>query len=230
MAAPRNISVFLRKVPLFTDLSAQDLEMLSRIVRVMKLDKGDMIFTRESSADSLYVVVDGLVRIFAKSRTGETKTFAYLEPREFFGEMALLQKMERSADAMAMVPSTLLALRRTDFQNLIKKRPQLSVALIKALCERLRRADHEIESLSFNSVLGRVARVLLDLGKRHGKPGPQGVRIGLELSHKELADMVGTAREMVTRVLNRFQRTECLTMNGKSITLINPAKLRDWIF
>jgi CRP/FNR family transcriptional regulator len=225
-----NIASFLRKVPLFQGLSKEDLDVVSRIAKVREARKGETIFSKETRGDALFVVMKGLVKIFSTSEAGKSKTFAYLEPPDFFGEMALLERGERSAGAVAMAPSSLITIHRRDFQKLVAARPQLAFALLRTLCARLRHADKDIEAMSFNSVLGRVARMLLDLAKRHGRQTPRGLRIHLELSHQELADMVGTAREMVTRILNRFVRTQCLQMDGKYLVVTNPQKLREWIF
>lgn len=224
------IPSFLKRVPLFSGLPGKDLNVLARIARVREVKKGENIFSQASSGDTLYVVVKGTVKIFSRSRTGKTKTFAYLESREFFGEMALLEPGGRSAAAVALTPATLLTIHRQDFQKFLRGRPEMALALLRALCARLRSADHEIESLSFNSVLGRISSILLDLSRRHGKKDPRGLRIDMEMSHKELADMAGTAREMVTRALNRLVRTGCVEMDGRFFIVTDAAKLRGWIF
>lgn len=225
-----NIAHFLSQVPLFNGLSSEDLRVVARIAKVKEVKKSETIFSKETRGDALFVVMKGIVKIFSMSEQGKSKTFAYLEPPDFFGEMALLEKSERSAGAVAVSASTLLTIRRQDFQKLVTARPQLTLALLRTLCGRLRRADKDIEAMSFNSVLGRVARIVLDLAKRHGKQTPKGLRIHLELSHQELAEMVGTAREMVTRILNRFVRTQCLQMDGKYLVVTDAQKLREWIF
>jgi CRP/FNR family cyclic AMP-dependent transcriptional regulator len=225
-----NIAHFLRQVPLFHGLSDDDLRVVARIAKVRDFKKGETIFSKEARGDTMFVVMKGIVKIFSMSEMGKSKTFAYLETPDFFGEMALLEKGERSAGAVAVAPAHLLTIHRRDFQKLVVARPQLAFALLRTLCARLRRADKDIEAMSFNSVLGRVARILLDLAKRHGRQTPKGLRIHLELSHQELAEMVGTAREMVTRILNRFVRTQCLQMDGKYLVVTDPHKLREWIF
>jgi CRP-like cAMP-binding protein len=220
---------FLKAVPLFRGLSAQDLSAIARIARREEARKGQVLFSKASKGDSLYVVVKGAVKIFAKSSTGKTKTFAYLESKDFFGEMALLGAGVRSAAAMALEPSMLLTIHRRDFETLLRRRPQLSLALMRTLCDRLERADREIESFSFNSVLGRTAKILLDLSATYGKKTGAGLVIAKDLSHRELADMAGTAREMVSRVLSRFARTGCLSTDGQRIVLHDTQKLGDWV-
>jgi CRP/FNR family transcriptional regulator, cyclic AMP receptor protein len=229
MALTEDRARFLKKVSLLHGLSTKDLQTVARIARVRSVKKGQTIFSKAASGDALYVVVNGRVKIFVTSRLGRTKTFAYLEPGDFFGEMALLGRGGRTAGARAVLPSTLLTIHRRDFEKLLKSRPNLTYALLKTLSDRLRWADSEIESLSFNSVLGRIAHLLLDLGDRYGKKTPRGVRIDLTLSHQEMADMAGTAREMVTRVLQRFVRTNCLETDRRNFVITDANKLREWM-
>ena len=101
--------------------------------------------------------------------------------------------------------------------------------MLRTLCDRLARANREIASFSFNSVLGRTAQILLDLAAQYGRKTSRGLLIDKELSHKELADMAGTAREMVSRVLSRFVRAGCLAPDGKRFILLDAKKLGDWI-
>jgi CRP/FNR family transcriptional regulator len=223
------MSGFLRRVPIFKGLSAKDLKALSRVLDRREAAKGEIIFAKGSPGDTFFIVAEGVVKIFSTSPVGKVKTFAYLGPGDFFGEMALLVADARSASAMAVGPVTLFFIRRQDFQKLFRQGSRLAFTLLMALCERLRWADREIESLSFNSVLGRLARILLDLSARYGRPGAGGTRIELDVSHQELADMTGTAREMVTRLLNRFARLDCLDLSGKRIVVTAPEKLREWI-
>jgi CRP/FNR family transcriptional regulator len=220
---------FLKAVPLFKGLPAQDLAAVARIARREEAAKGQTLFTNASRGDTLYIVAKGAVKIFAKSGTGKTKTFAYLGPRDFFGEMALLGAGVRSAAAMALEASTLFTLRRADFEALLKRRPQLSLPLLRTLCDRLARANQEIASFTFNSVLGRTAQILINLSGQYGRKTSRGMLIDKEFSHKELADMAGTAREMVSRVLSRFVRAGCIAAEGRRIVLTDAKKLSDWI-
>lgn len=220
---------FLRRVPLFSGLGEDDLQTLGRIAKVRKVARDESIFVKSSAGDSLYVVVDGRVKIFGMSESGKTKTFAYLDERDFFGEMGLMDAGTRSAGAKAVKDSTLLTVSREDFRALVRRNADFALRIIQTLSERLRIADREIESLSFNNVLGRVAGILLDLSDRYGVVTPEGKRIEMDFSHQDLADMAGTAREMVTRVLNRFRRTGCVAADGKRYVVKDPVKLRGWM-
>ena len=176
------------------------------------------------------MVMSGRVKIYGSSTQGRAKTLAYLEPGDFFGEMSLLQDETRSASASAIEDSILICLKSEDYRRLVFSKAAASRALIKVLFERLRRANKEIEALSFNNVYGRIAQLLLDLSDRYGVDLPEGRKIDIAFSHKELAEMAGTAREVISRVISRFKRTECVTVFESKMIITNPEKLKSWIF
>lgn len=180
--------------------------------------------------NSLYVVMSGRVKIFGTSSQGRSKTFAYLEPGDFFGEMSLIDDEVRSASASVLEDAVLIMLKNDDFRKLIYARPDIAMAALKMMAQRLRRANKEIEALSFNNVLGRIAQILLDLSTRYGKKTDEGIRIEMNLSHKELAEMAGTAREVISRVISRFKRVGCVTFFDNKLTITDPDKLKSWVF
>jgi CRP-like cAMP-binding protein len=221
--------IFLSKIPLFRKLPTSELEHVLKIARFQKIKKNEIIFSEATSGSCLYVVLLGRVKIHGDSFSGHTKTFAYLDSGDFFGEMAMLDDKSRSASAVAIEDTEVMTIHKSDFRKLLEKRPALSLAVLKTLCERLRLADKEIEALSFQKVLGRLAQILLELAKKYGQKHSEGVLIDAVFSHKELANRVGTARENITRLLNRFERAGCVAFSGKYIVLRDCNKLKSWV-
>lgn len=220
---------YLSKVPLFSGFSAADIGRLKGIVKSEEFKKNAVIFDEKAPGDRLYIVVEGRVKIFASSGIRK-KTLAYLEPGEFFGEMALLDMEPRSASSVALEHSELLVIKKKDFQKLMERHPRLSLSVIRTLCLRLRQADHEIESLAFGNVIGRVASTLLELAARYGKITDIGCRIDVQLSHKDIAELAGTGREMVSRTLNRFRRLKCIDYEERHLLITNASKLKSFIY
>lgn len=198
--------------------------------QLVQFRRAEKIFEEREAGGCLYVVMGGRIKIFGTSTQGRFKTFAYLEPADFFGEMSLIDEEVRSASASALEDSLLIMLKRDDFRKLILSRPTISLAILKTLTSRLRRANHEIEALSFNNVLGRIAQILLDLADRYGKKVGEGIQIAMPLSHKELAEMAGTAREVISRVISRFKRIGCISFTENRIIILDRDKLKSWIF
>jgi len=224
------LASFLRGVELLNGLSATDLVRVAQMCQIVKYRRIERIFSESQPGACLYVVMSGRIKIFGTSTQGRSKTFAYLEPGDFFGEMSLIDDDVRSASASALEDCVLIMLRSEDYRKLILSRPIIAFKVLKTLSARLRRANKEIEALSFNNVLGRIAQILLDLAERYGKKTDEGVQINMKLSHKEIAEMAGTAREVISRVISRFRRIGCVTFFDNKFTITDPQKLKSWIF
>ncbi len=221
---------FLRGVELLNGFSQPDLMRVAQMCQLVKYKRAEKIFEESQPGGTLYVVMAGRIKIYGMSQQGQSKTLAYLEPGDFFGEMSLIDEELRSASASALDDSVLIMLKRDDFRRFIISRPEMSLAVLKTLSARLRRANKEIEALSFNNVLGRISQILLDLASRYGKKSDEGTLIGMDLSHKELAEMAGTAREVISRVLSRFRRIGCISFSDSRIIITDEDKLKSWIF
>lgn len=224
-------TLFLKKVPLFSKLHRKALEKIARITRPRRYKSGQMILKENERGNSLFMIVSGMVKIYSSSRSNAArKTLALLRRGDFFGEMALLDHEARSASALALSDTETLTSSRRDFGMILKNNPSLCMDIMSTLASRLRDADKQIGSLTFQNILGRVAVVLLDLASRHGVKKIDGIEIGLDLTHQDLAEMVGTAREMVTKVISRFKRSCCVKLSGRRITVTDIEKLKSWIY
>jgi CRP-like cAMP-binding protein len=218
-------TAFLKKVPLFAALSVPDLRLLQGIGTLQRCAADAPIFGEDAAGDRLYVVLSGRVKIFTTAGS-RTKILAYLEPGEFFGEMSLLDREPRSASSTALKASELLVIRKKDFRDLLIRYPHIAFEVMRTLSQRLRQADREIEALTFGNVLGRIAGVLLDLAARYGETTPAGCRIAMPLSHREIAEIAGTGREMVTRMLIRLKRLGCIAYSKSTITILDVDKMK----
>ena len=185
---------------------------------------GERIFSRSDAADHMFVVIRGRVKIFLSGGGRRRKTFAYLGAGDFFGEMAVITGKTRSASAEAVEPTSLLLIHKNDFRRLMEKDQKLCFYMLQAVSDRLRVADEEIEDLLFRNVLGRVAKTLRDLSKPDGKTvGP--VTLPRRYTHQDLADLVGTTREPLSRALATLRRAGLVDAREGSIVLLEPEKL-----
>lgn len=185
---------------------------------------GERIFSRSEAADHMFVVIRGRVKIFLSGGGRRSKTFAYLGAGDFFGEMAVITGKTRSASAEAVEPTSLLLIHKNDFRRLMEKDQKLCFYMLQAVSDRLRVADEEIEDLLFRNVLGRVAKTLRELSKPDGKTtGP--VTLPRRYTHQELADLVGTTREPLSRALATLRRAGLVDAGEGTIVLLEPEKL-----
>ena len=184
---------------------------------------GERIFSRADAADHMFVVIRGRVKIFLSGGGRRRKTFAYLGAGDFFGEMAVITGKTRSASAEAVEPTSLLLIHKKDFRALMEKDRKLCFYMLQAVSERLRVADEEIEDLLFRNVLGRVAKTLRDLSKDAKTDGP--VELPRRYTHQDLADLVGTTREPLSRALATLRRAGLVDARDGTIVILEPAKI-----
>ncbi|MDX6770484.1 MAG: Crp/Fnr family transcriptional regulator [Elusimicrobiota bacterium] len=217
---------FLRKIPFLSALTPQHLREVYRIGREIELGPDEAVFSKREDADAVFVVLAGRIKIFSRSPSKKSKTFAYLKTGDFFGEMALVEGVTRTASAKAVEPSQLLVIRKNDFKRLLAKDHKLAYYLLKTVCERLRQANEEIEGLLFRNILGRVAKAMLDLAKKSGESfNGGGLLLKERYTQQELADVVGTTREPLTRALSSLRRAGLVAQRDGRYAIPDPAKL-----
>ena len=220
-----NAVKLLKKIPFLSALSAKHLNEVFRLAEEMSLGTRQSVFAKRQDSDAMYIVLSGRIKIFTNSASKKRKTFAYLKEGEFFGEMSLLEGTTRSAAAQAVEPSRLLVIRKKDFQRLLAQDPKLALYLLQTVCERLRRANEEIEGLLFRNILGRVAKAMLELGRRSGETYGTALILKERFTQQELADVVGTTREPLTRALSSLRRAGLVEQHEGRYTIPAPDKL-----
>jgi len=188
---------------------------------------GDVIFRVGSPGDIMMAVVTGTVRIVATSPQGKEIVLGDLKAGEVFGEIALLDGGERSADAVALTNCELLALERRDMLAALQRNPEACLRLLEVVCKRLRETDERITEIAFFELPVRLAKVLL---RTAVQPAPSAARAAhpkVALSQRELGNMIGGTRESVNRCLRDWQRRGIIHLAKGWIVLENPAALTE---
>ena len=204
----------LQNVPLFSQLSPADLQRVEEVARERTYPRNSVILFEDDPGDALYVVKQGQVKVVLIGEDGREVILSVLGEGQFFGEMALLDDEPRSAHVIAMEDSTLVVLRREEFQGILAQSPALALALLRELTRRLRRADEKVGSLVLLDVNGRVARLLLDMAEEAG-----GDRITKRLTHHTIAQMIGSSRETVSRTMRELSEKGFIDVTRKDILL-----------
>ena len=211
---------FLRHVSLFESLDQQELEALSDVTFTRTFNKDTVIILAEEEGDTLFILKKGQVKVSIVSEEGREVILSLLGPGSVFGELSLLDGKPRSANVVATEETELLMLRRADFLQLIYKTPQIATALLAELATRMRKTDRQIEGLALLDVTSRISDTLLQLATEQGAETADGVTIESRPTHQELANMSGTTRETVSRVLKRLEGQGYINRNGRKITIL----------
>lgn len=222
--------VVLKKVDIFAGLKEKDLKKIHRLSIERSVRRGDYVFLRGTFGKVLYIIIEGLIKIEQPTERGRVKTLALLGPGECFGEMAIVTNLPRSASAVAIEDTKLIMLKREVFIDHLQNQPEVSLRIIEVLCQRLTEANEQIKSLTFDSVPARLANNLVSLAEKFGETEGGAWRIRIRLTHQELADIVGSTREIVTRTLKLFQDEGSVEVDGdRNIWIRDSQKLAQWI-
>ena len=205
----------LAGIELFSELNEDELQEVTALAQTRSVLRDATIFNEGDTADAIFVVVNGRVKIVTTSTDGKEFILTVLGAGQVFGEMALLEETTRSASVVTITAVELLVLARKDFDHLLNTSPGISRKLMAILSRRLRRANSKMESLAYMDVAGRLARYLLDLALDHGQRLGNGWVVVRRPTHSDIAHSIGTSRETVSRLINEFEEGFGLVNKGK---------------
>jgi len=220
---------FLKNVPIFSELDDDTLIKLSQLGTLKSFDKDSIILSEQDAGSALFVMVSGKVKVARVSNDDKNKEviLTLLNPSDFFGEMALLDGLARSATVTSIEDSKVFIIQRNDFLNLIQEHPEVSIALLQELTQRLRAAGMKIKALSLKDAEGKVATVLLQLADDMGRIKQGVVEIEKLPYQHELANMAGTSRETISRTLHSFAKKGLVELEGAKLRIISYEKFKD---
>ncbi|HEY3048157.1 MAG TPA: Crp/Fnr family transcriptional regulator [Polaromonas sp.] len=192
----------IRRVPLFSMLTASQAESVADAVVKRRFKRGDPIVEQGKKSNALSIILTGRARVITADTRGREVILATLQPGDYVGEMSLIDDEPHSATVRAEIQTDALILGRLEFARCLPENSSMAYAVMKGLVQRLRHADRKIESLALMDVYGRVARALLEFADENGE-GDAVIRD--KVSRQDLAKMVGASREMVSRVMKDLE-------------------------
>ncbi len=225
MAMMRKYADNLRNVSLFSTLKENQIETISRILFVNSFYRNQVIFQEGETGDSLFVVLKGKVRVCLYDEEGREYILDVINKDGFFGELALIDELPRSANAIAMESSELLIIRRPDFLKILLENPTITIEILKVLSRRLRVADERIRWLAFLNVEGRILKFLLEIGAKEGIKVRDYIVIEKGPTQIEIANSCGCSRETVSRMLAALIKKGFVSVMRRQYTL-NPGSLK----
>ena len=216
---------FLQRVPLFATLDRTEFANLEPIFRIRAFQKNQVIFLEEEAGTYMYIVLAGKVKVTKSTAGGKESILTIHRQGDFFGEMSLLDGKSSPATVSAMEDCRIAAISATDFHRCLMTNEKVVRQIIKVLCGRLRHVWAQIQSLSYSTAEARIRGGIRQLSLKHGVADARGIIIDLKITHQEIAEMVGTSRETVTRTIARLQREGIILVEGRRMILLDPQKL-----
>jgi CRP/FNR family transcriptional regulator, cyclic AMP receptor protein len=221
-----NAEGVLRRAPLFDALDDDGARTLRRQMAEVKLSRGEHLFNEGEDGDALYVVLDGKMKLTRAASDGRENLLSVIGPGEMFGELSLFDPRPRTSSASAVTDAVLASLKHEALMPWLRERPEVSLHMLRALSQRLRRANDVMADLVFTDVPGRVAKNLLDLADRFGSKEADGLHVHHDLTQEELAQLVGASRETVNKALADFAARGWLQISARSVLILDAERLR----
>ena len=210
---------FLKSILYFSGLGPAELEAIGRLVFEKTADRAEIVLLEGESAENLYFVASGVVKVFKTSAEGKEQILSIVRPGESFNDVAIFDGGPNPASARAMGPVILCGVKKNDMEAILRDHPQLALNVIKVLARRVRHLVSLVEDLSFKHVISRVARILLEHIGGEMSRGPR-------LTQQEMAAMAGTAREVVGRSLKALEEEGAIKLDRHRIVITDKEALR----
>ena len=211
---------------LFSQLTPSELGRILAVAHERHFSNGQIIFQKGAMDSSLLVVLEGRVKISICSADGKEIVFNTFGEGSVFGEMALIDGKERSADATAQGECRLLVIRRSDFMPVLKQHPEVAIQMLVMLCQKVRDTTDIVETVALLQTPTRLARLLLKMAEKPGAGCADGLRVDIR-SQREIGNLIGTTREWVNHLLRTWQEEGLIQMKQNHITILRQDELKD---
>ncbi|MDH5473517.1 MAG: Crp/Fnr family transcriptional regulator [Gammaproteobacteria bacterium] len=204
----------LKHTPLFVSLPNDELEKLATKTNTKTYKKNTVVVSKDDHTDSLYIILEGNIKIYLDDEQGKEVIINIMSAGEYFGELALISGKPRSANVMAMAPCKLAIISKADFMECLTNNPSLSFNIIQALIDQVHNLTENISSLALLDVYGRIVQTL-----NKNAVEKDGKRMTNPMTHQDIANMIGSSREMVSKILKDLRVGGYITTDGKSIII-----------
>lgn len=217
----------LTSFSLFSSLEEKDLNPLLPHFITRKYRKGQILFVEGEIGSQVYFVLTGQIKLSKTLPNGNEQILDWCGPKDSLAEILLIESGSYPATAEVVKESTLLVLSNKGIPELLEGHPRLAVALIRTLNKRLRMNQEFIRVLTSRSTAGILAMILLRLAKPAESLGNP-IYVDGSLTHKDLASMIGTSRELVNRTINQWKKSGIIRLKEGRLEILRPHELADW--
>lgn len=216
---------YLKQCDLFQRLDPDQLKAVEGRCRIRKVARNEPIYLPADAADAVLMLASGRVKICSFTPEGKQSILTFIEPGELFGELAILESGERDEYAEAAEASTVILVPADEMRRLVEENPTVSLGVTKLIGMRRKRIERRLKYLLFHSNRERMIHLLIELAEQYGRPSPDGIELGIKLSHQDFANIIGSTRETATVILGELQNEGSIKCGRRKVTLIDPERL-----
>lgn len=213
-------------VPLFQALSRADLEAVCSVMILRTFRKNEVIVMEDDGQEpAFFILADGTAEVCVNSSEGKRTILATLRKGDFFGEMAILDGEPRSASVIASGNTKLLMLYRRPFLDMLQRYPKITIQMLIEMSRRQRRSNRQVNTLSIMNVSERVGEIILRIARERGITNGPVTIVPDRPTHQTIADMAGTSRETVSRILSQLRKNRGIAIDGKKMMILDERKI-----
>ncbi|MEW6064418.1 cAMP-binding protein [Desulforamulus profundi] len=218
---------YLLRIPLFYGLPEEQLQEISNLLLERSYQKGRFIFMEGEPGEALYILKSGLIKLTKRLEDGREHILHFVNPGEVFAEVVLFDGGDYPATAEVQEDSVVGVLRNQDIERLISQNPSMALGMLHIMSRRLRTAQEKVMNLALHDTARRLAFALIKMAEEHGIKKPGGILINFNLTNQELANLTGSSRETINRMLNSFKRAGAIDVDRQQIMVLDKGKLED---
>ena len=207
----------LSMVDIFTPLSPEEMEELAKRTPDTHLEQGDVLYAPKDGTERLFILKKGRVQVYEVNRGGQEITLSVVEGGSVFGEMALTDQSLQGLYVRALVPSVVVSLKREELEELIMKKPEVGLRLVRELAQRLHASEARYADILGKDVPARLATLILTLVDSEGLVTNESYRIPTRYTQEQLASMIGCKRVAVTRAFSRLKEIGAVQLKERHI-------------
>lgn len=219
----------LKRIPAFSQLEEADMQEISKITIERNFRKGAIIFMEGDPGEAFYFIKSGKVKVYKTTPDGREHIFTILSEGGVFAEVTLFNEIPYPASAEVLEDAEIGMIKNKELEDLIRRNAEIALQIIKVFSKKLFSSQQKVKELALGDTYMRIAKTLITFAEDHGVETSSGVEIRLNISRQELANMIGTARETVSRALSQFKKEGSIDIEGKKIIIKNMEKLESWL-
>ena len=219
---------YLRNVPLFEELSLDNLAAINQVTIERRYKKNETIFCEGEPGAGFHYVKSGKIKIVKLSTDGREHIINILGPGEVFAEVLLFNKGDYPATAVALEEACVGIIKNSELEHVVVSQPQIALNIIRVLSKKLQYVQVKIKSLAFSDSHAKIAQTVESLARRYGEATDRGLEVVVDMTRQEVANMAGTTRETVSRVFSIMKKDGVLDADERRIVIIDMAGLRQY--
>lgn len=219
---------YLKHIAVFEELDTEELAAIDKLTIDRKYKKNMIIFMEGEPGEGFHYVKKGKIKIVKMAHDGREHIINILGPGDVFAEVLLFNQGPYPATAIALEDSLVGIIKNTDLETVVASNTRIALHLIKILSKRLLNTQMKIKTLALSDTFARTAQMLVKLAYQYGQQTERGMQIDVDMTRQDLANLVGTSRETVTRALSSMKKDKVIDFEDSKITILKMDKLKEY--